>query len=131
MKIAMTILYADDDADDRELMAEALNHVDPTVSCQIASDGQQALDKLEQNDELPDFIFLDINMPVMDGMRCLTELKKDKRYQNIPVIIYSTTRDNQEINKLYRLGAASFIQKPNNFHDLCNTMNMFVKLARQ
>lgn len=126
----MTILYADDDADDRELMTEALNKVDPTVSCKVAKDGQQALDTLAQDSDLPDYIFLDINMPVMDGMKCLVELKKDKRYKNIPVIIYSTTREAHEINQLYRLGASSFIQKPNNFQELCSTMNMFIKFAQ-
>jgi CheY-like chemotaxis protein len=126
----MTILYADDDTDDGELMREALVNIDPSISCEIASDGQHALEILRQSMELPDYIFLDINMPVMDGKQCLIELKKDEQLKDIPVVMYSTTCDSREINELYRLGASSFIQKPNDFNELCSTLNMFVKLAQ-
>lgn len=127
----MTILYADDDHDDRELMSEALHKVDPSISCLTANDGQNALDILNKSSDLPDYIFLDVNMPVMDGKKCLVELKKDQRLRDIPVVIYSTTTDNTEIKQLYNLGASSFIHKPNNFSDLCSALNMFVRLVNQ
>lgn len=127
----MTILYADDDTDDRDLMFEAFNQIDPNISCLVAHDGRHVLailnENLDHNAELPDYIFLDINMPVMDGKRCLEELKKDKRLKDIPVVICSTTRDKQEIDQLYGLGAATFIHKPDNFNELCYTLNMFIK----
>lgn len=125
----MTILYADDDNDDRELLSEAFNQIDPSISCLVASDGKEALDMLNKNNDLPDFIFLDINMPVMDGKTCLEELKKNKRLRNIPVVIYSTTRNTHEINQFYDLGASSFIHKPASFNELCATLGIFVKLA--
>ncbi|MBT1696440.1 response regulator [Fulvivirgaceae bacterium PWU4] len=125
----MTILYADDDHDDRELMSEALQKVDPSISCLTANDGQNVLDILNESSDLPDYIFLDVNMPVMDGKKCLVALKKDQRLRDIPVVIYSTTTDNTEIKQLYNLGASSFIQKPNNFSDLCSALNMFVRLV--
>jgi CheY-like chemotaxis protein len=127
----MTILYADDDNDDRELMSEALHKIDPSISFLTANDGQNALDLLNESNDLPDYIFLDVNMPVMDGKKCLVELKKDERLRDIPVVIYSTTMDNSEIKQLYSLGASSFIHKPNNFNDLCSTLNMFVRLVNQ
>lgn len=126
----MTILYADDDHDDRDLMSEALTKIDPTISCIIANDGRQALNILKDNTQLPDCIFLDINMPVMDGKKCLIELKKNKRFRAIPVVIYSTTTDKDEIDELYTLGASTYIQKPNNFTDLYETLNTFVKLVQ-
>jgi CheY-like chemotaxis protein len=126
----MTILYADDDDDDRDLMFEAFNQIDPSISCLIANDGREALEMLNQNSELPDYIFLDINMPVMDGKKCLQELKKDHRLKNIPVVICSTTKDKNEISQLYNLGASSFIHKPDNFNDLCEALNVFVKLIQ-
>ena len=126
----MTILYADDDHDDRELMTEAFNTIDPSILCLIAKDGQNALEMLNETDALPDYIFLDINMPVMDGKKCLTELKKDGRLKEIPVVIYSTTTDKKEINQFYKLGASSFIHKPNNFSDLCSALNMFVRMVQ-
>jgi CheY-like chemotaxis protein len=125
----MTILYADDDRDDRELMTEALSKIDPSISCQTASDGQHVLELLRNSNELPDYIFLDINMPVMDGKQCLVELKNETRLKNIPVVIYSTTQDAKEINQLYRMGASSFIQKPNNFSELCATLGLFIRMA--
>jgi CheY-like chemotaxis protein len=130
MNNLMTILYADDDHDDRDLMTEALNEIDPTISCQIVNDGQELLNILQRTSELPDYIFLDINMPVMNGRECLIELKKDRRFRQIPVVIYSTTIDNSEVSELYDLGAITFIQKPNNFADLCVQLNLFIKLAQ-
>jgi CheY-like chemotaxis protein len=115
----MKILYADDDKDDCELVVEALEAIDPKIKCTMASDGSHALQLLQRDTELPDYIFLDVNMPVMDGKHCLLELKKDKRLKNIPVVIYSTTQDKEEIHELYAMGADAFVRKPNNFTDLC------------
>lgn len=126
----MTILYADDDRDDRDLMSEALTKIDPSISCIVANDGKHALDILHHNIKLPDCIFLDVNMPVMDGKKCLIELKKNRRFRTIPVVMYSTTTDKKEIDELYNLGASTFIQKPNNFTDLCDTLDIFVKLVQ-
>lgn len=115
----MKILYADDDRDDCDLVSEALGAIDPKIECTMASDGSEALDLLHDDEMLPDYIFLDVNMPVMDGKRCLKELKKDARLKDIPVVIYSTTQDKEEIKELYALGAEAYVQKPNNFTDLC------------
>jgi CheY-like chemotaxis protein len=130
MNNLMTILYADDDRDDRDLMTEALNEIDPSISVHMFNDGQELLSILRKNSELPDYIFLDINMPVMNGKECLIALKKDKRLREIPVVIYSTTIDNSEVSEFYLLGAYTFIRKPNNFADLCIKLNLFIKLAQ-
>jgi CheY-like chemotaxis protein len=122
----MTILYADDDKDDRELLSEALEQIDPTISCITAHDGQEALTILENEEVLPDYIFLDVNMPVMDGKKCLTELKKDKKLRNIPVVIYSTTTNTSEIRNLYELGASDFLNKANTFSELCVSLHMMI-----
>ena len=67
---------------------------------------------------LPDFIFLDLNMPKMDGRTCLAELKKDVKLKNIPVIIFTTTSHSKEIDETYELGAAYFLSKPSDFKKL-------------
>lgn len=118
----MTILYAEDDADDCELVMEALGTIDPSIQCRRAFDGMHALEILREETELPDYIFLDVNMPVMDGRDCLLKLKNDDRLKNIPVVIYSTTRDREEIRALYAMGAEEFVQKPNSFNELCATL---------
>lgn len=119
----MTILYADDDRDDRELLIEALEVVDPTITCHQVDNGQQAIDQLRGEQRLPDYIFLDVNMPVMDGRTCLEILKRNERLSKIPVVIYSTTRDIEEIKSLYALGATDFLSKPNTFEALCLSLN--------
>jgi CheY-like chemotaxis protein len=126
----MTIFYVDDDLDDRELLSEVLKEIDPTISCVTACDGRDALDTLAARDLVPDYILLDINMPKMNGRKCLEELKKDERYSNIPVIMYSTTRDPREINSYFQMGAHSFLRKPTSYQQLYSTMSIFLKSVR-
>jgi CheY-like chemotaxis protein len=109
----MTILLVDDDADDRELFFEATKEFDSTVKCIAAANAQEAL--LYLNDPanaLPDFIFLDLRMPGLSGQQCLIEIKSDNRLASIPVVVYSTSRDEKESNRLKELGAAHFMSKP-------------------
>jgi CheY-like chemotaxis protein len=127
----MTILYADDDVDDCELVMEALGVIDPHIQCKTANDGLEALSILSSESELPDYIFLDVNMPVMDGKHCLVELKKDDRLKNIPVVIYSTTQDKREIKELYAMGAKEYLQKPNSFSDLCASLERMITKLEQ
>lgn len=122
----MTILYADDDKDDRELLSEALGKIDPSISCITAHDGREALSILENKETLPDYIFLDVNMPVMDGKRCLAELKKDVALRNIPVVICSTTSNAREIVDLYKMGACDFLSKANSFSELCVSLTYMI-----
>ena len=123
----MTILYADDDFDDRMLFLEAFSEVEQSISCVTVCDGQQLLQMLNKAQNLPDAIFLDVNMPVMDGRECLIELKRDRRLRNIPVVIYSTTSSQTEIKGYLQLGAMSFIQKPDSYPKLCACLERFVR----
>lgn len=109
----MIIFYADDDADDREIFALALNEINPNYEVHYAQDGQDAIDKLRQLPKQPSFLFLDINMPVMTGIECLTHLKSAKEHSNIPVIIYSTSSDEKEQHNYFRLGAQDVVKKSN------------------
>ena len=118
----LTILYADDDADDCALLYEALAQIDPSIKCLIANDGKEALKLLKSTSELPSSIFLDINMPVMDGKKCLQQLKSDQKLKDIPVVIWSTTNNEKEVSLLYLMGAAEFRSKPNTFNELCDSL---------
>jgi CheY-like chemotaxis protein len=93
----------------------------------MVSDGQQALTLLTEEHALPDYIFLDVNMPVMDGKHCLIELKKDDRLKDIPVVIYSTTQNESEIEELYAIGAQEYLKKPNSFNDLCYSLKEVIE----
>jgi CheY-like chemotaxis protein len=109
----MTILLIDDDEDDRKLFFEATADYDDTIIYIAAADAPEALGYLNNAaNVLPDFIFLDLRMPGLSGEQCLVEIKKDLRLASIPVIIYTTSRDEKESVRLKGLGAAHFMSKP-------------------
>ncbi len=117
----------DDDIDDQELFIEAVSEVDKSIRCISASDCEEALDLLKNSKiELPDMIFLDLNMPRLNGKQCLIELKKQGHLRNIPVIIYSTSSERRDVEETSRLGAAYFLTKPNKFEDLCEALTYVV-----
>ncbi len=119
MKTGNVFFIVDDDPDDQELFIEALQKIDKTCKCITAFDGEEALQKLFRGMlHLPDFIFLDLNMPRMNGMQFLTAVKNNKDIQHIPVIIYSTSSEKRDILETTRLGASFFLQKPNRFDEL-------------
>jgi CheY-like chemotaxis protein len=107
-----TCLLVDDDDDDKEIFCLALQKVDPSIDCTTASDGLEALSILNNNSFVPDYIFLDLNMPRMDGKECLKEIRKRRHLNNVPVIIFSTSSADKDIEETKRLGASSFITKP-------------------
>ena len=85
----MVILYADDDEDDREIFVEILKNIDEGIRLVQAEDGFHTLTILDSID-LPDIIFLDINMPVLNGYETLAEIRKDKRFSQVKVVMFST-----------------------------------------
>jgi CheY-like chemotaxis protein len=114
--MANEFLLVDDDSDDSELFCEALHEVDNSVHCHFALDGQDALNKLPSL--APDVIFLDINMPGMNGWDCLNKLKSDPDCKHIPVIMYSTSSHKTEVEKAFDMGAHSFFSKPSDYKQL-------------
>jgi CheY-like chemotaxis protein len=113
----------DDDVDDHEFFKDALKEVDSTIEFVTAVNGDEALQKLKGwIGPLPDFIILDLNLPGMNGKKCLVEIKKNKSFNGIPVIIYSTTSEKKVIKEMEDLGAAHFISKPNRLSLLCDSL---------
>ena len=109
----MTILLIDDDEDDRKLFCEVTAEVDKTNTCITIGNGLEGLAYLRNEENtLPDFIFLDLRMPGMSGQQCLKEIKEDLRLKPVPVIVYTTSRDEKESITLKNLGAAHFMSKP-------------------
>jgi CheY-like chemotaxis protein len=114
----MNLLIVDDDADDLQFFVDAIAEIDQDVQCITAFNGIDALKLLEGIETRPDYIFLDLNMPKMDGKQCLKHIKNSPLLHSIPVIIYSTSRLPEDIAEVGALGAAAFIIKPNKFHQL-------------
>ena len=107
----------DDDEDDQMLFQQALNEINKSVTFYTAINGHDALKKLETPPP-PDIIFLDLNMPIMNGFECLSALKKQKRYEHIPVVIFTTANDAGTIEQTRKLGASAFFHKPVDFGHL-------------
>lgn len=109
-------LLADDDRDDREMFSEALAALDPEIICNGVEDGKQALNLLSTSKPAyPNIIFLDINMPVMNGWELLRKLKSDNQFANIPVVVYSTSSRPMDRQTAEALGAMCFVTKPDSF----------------
>jgi CheY-like chemotaxis protein len=112
MKNDATIFLIDDDSDDREIFALALEELFPSFTCVTAKNGVEALEKLMSGDVKPDYIFLDLNMPRMNGRQCLAEIKKESALGKIPVIIYSTSSESAHKEQMISMGASAFVTKP-------------------
>ena len=120
-------LLIDDDTDDRELFSEALATVDPIIICDQATDGAEAFTRLRNKEVEPDLIFLDINMPVMNGWQFLMKLKNEDDYKHIPVIVYSTSANVKDRRIADEMGALCFITKPHAFRILQSMLGVVVR----
>jgi CheY-like chemotaxis protein len=117
----MNILYVDDDPDDRQIFLEALKSINEKYVCATAKDGLDALSYLGSHD-LPDLIFLDINMPLMNGKTCLAEIKGNKSMAKVPVIIFTTSHNPAEREECKKMGAADFLLKPVSYLGMKNIL---------
>lgn len=116
---AKTYFIVDDDIDDQQFLIEALIENEPSCRCFTVSNGQEAVANLiEAIIPPPDVIFLDLNMPLMNGRECLAALKQVPSLQHIPVVIYSTTSNKKEIKEIIALGASYFLMKTPSFKEL-------------
>jgi CheY-like chemotaxis protein len=118
----MIVFYADDDLDDRELFAEAIQEVNPGIKLVLAQNGREVIDLLEDLKEVPDFIFLDINMPEMSGKECLKKIKLLDRLKAVPIIMYTTTSNKEEFKNLVLLGATDCVVKGVSFQAIKNEL---------
>jgi CheY-like chemotaxis protein len=121
-------LFIDDDADDQDFFCGAAQNIDPSIECIFADDGVQAISKLESNQLLvPDFIFIDMNMPKMNGRECLSEIRKMQRLNDVAVYMYSTAAAPKVTEEMLQLGATDFLIKPSNINDLQQLLEKILK----
>jgi len=111
------IFLADDDADDRKFFEDALKKVTIPTNLTLASDGLELMSNLEIVIEPPppDIIFLDLNMPRKNGFQCLEEIRNTPKLKDIPIVIFSTTTNEEAVNKTYQHGANYYVCKPTSF----------------
>lgn len=112
------ILLVDDDKDDQLLFIDALSEVDPHVDCHVANNGLEAIDHLLKVPPPPLLIFLDLNMPYMSGFECLSILKNDNSYQDIPIVVFTTSNNADDCKRSLEMGAKMFLTKAPDFSRL-------------
>lgn len=112
----LNILLADDDTDDCIFFKEVLDELLIKTHLETVNDGEQLMIYLaETSRELIDVLFLDINMPRKNGFECLAEIKQNEKLKDLPVIIFSTSYEQEVVNSLHESGAHYFIRKPSDF----------------
>jgi CheY-like chemotaxis protein len=121
-----SIILAEDDRDDHVFFKNALFDFAPTVSLSIVENGEQLLNLLKHY--IPDFIFLDLDMPCKNGLECLTEIRTNPMLQSIPVVIFSSTTRPANIETAYVMGADLFFIKPANYTDLVASIKTILSL---
>lgn len=124
------IYIADDDEDDRSMFAEALLELDPTVNLKQACDGMELMNVLHTlTKPLPEIIFLDINMPGINGFECLEEIRKlEGAIRDVRIIILSTSSNPENIDRAFKLGATFYAVKPNRFEILKSFIEDVLKI---
>ncbi|MDT7827794.1 response regulator [Pricia sp. S334] len=125
----LKIVLVDDDEDDRLFFADALQEIDIATELTEFHNGQELLDCLHASDTAayPHLIFLDLNMPVMDGFECLREIRKNPELKDLVVAIYSTSSSEKDIEETFVHGANIYINKPNRFEELKKTIGQVVR----
>lgn len=123
----LTLLLVDDDEDDREFFSMIAGENDCNVI--TFNDGLHFLEKVSNNNmEKPDLIFLDINMPLMSGLECLQHLRQVESYKEIPVVIYTTSGNDQDIDDARTYGANAFMKKPNSMKELKKNISSLISI---
>ena len=131
----ITILMADDDPEDRMLAQEALQQARLANDLHFVEDGEELMDYLRGRNSYangsmaprPGLILLDLNMPKMDGREALAEIRSDPDLRLIPVVVLTTSKEDEDILRTYDLGANSFIVKPVAFEGLVGVMKSLQK----
>jgi CheY-like chemotaxis protein len=108
----MQCLLVDDDLDDQEVFLMTLEKINKNILCLTANNGVEALSLLTPGSFVPDYIFLDVNMPKMNGIECLRNIKELTHLNTCKIFMYSTTSETSVLEKSKKLGATDFIVKP-------------------
>jgi CheY-like chemotaxis protein len=124
MKKPRVILLVENDMEGQALFMEAIGEIENASLIAITNNGRQALSRLNNHLRLPDIIFIDIEMPVMNGLECLAEIIKTPELRHIPVVILST--DTRQADVAYKLGATAFIKKTGDIKILRNQLELLI-----
>lgn len=120
------ILLVEDNADDEALALRALARADQSVHVDIARDGAEALDRLLHGTKLPEIILLDLKLPKLSGLDVLRRIRADARTLDVPVIVLTSSSEENDILESYRAGANAYVRKPVDFEQFMRTLGELV-----
>lgn len=116
---SILITLADDDEDDRLFFTDAFEELKINTIVNTVNNGKELLNYLNHPETiLPNIVFLDLNMPILNGIDCLKQIKANDKFKDIAVAIYSTSSSDQDVEDTFVLGANIYIKKPSNFDEL-------------
>jgi DNA-binding NarL/FixJ family response regulator len=123
-----TIWLADDDADDRLVFEIAIKEVSQQAVLHTIDDGLQLIKQLNASLILPHLLFLDLNMPCKNGKECLAEIREVKRFEALPIVVYSSSDQVNDVNHAYGLGASLYVKKPGKYGDMVRLLKEVLNL---
>lgn len=128
----MNVALADDDMDDRLLFEEAISEIDVKTNLSLFNDGKALMEYLTLPETvLPEIVFLDLNMPIKNGMQCLKEIRENEKLKELCVAIYSTSSSEEDIENTFVNGANVYISKPNSYSALKKVIDKTIKINWQ
>lgn len=110
-----SLLLAEDDTEDAEIFRDILNDISTGINLLVVANGLLLMNHLHTTEELPDIIFLDMNMPLKNGLQCLREIKDFEKWQHVRIIILSTSSQPELVKTAYELGAELYLEKPTSY----------------
>jgi CheY-like chemotaxis protein len=116
------VLMADDDEDDCTLAKNAFRESGARGAIRCIENGMELMDYLSRSETAPVLILLDLNMPIKDGRQALKEINSTPGFRHIPVVVFTTSRENKDVAYSVEMGAQSFITKPNSFGEWVSIM---------
>lgn len=118
-----TIYLVDDDLEDQEIFSDAIEMIDTKVNLKLFDNGVDLMADLYADTPLPDVIFLDLYMPLMNGEECLKDIRQNEEFDKVPLVIYSSILDMDKIDELFEMGANRYLHKPSTFNALVTALD--------
>jgi DNA-binding response OmpR family regulator len=126
------ILLADDNQSEHIFFVHSLRFINESINLQSVSGGPSLMQYLNDVcNQIPDILFLDINMPIKDGKECLADLRADKRFDHMSIVMYSTSDDQSDTDETYGLGADRYVRKPVEIDDLISMLRTIISAYEQ
>ncbi len=123
------MILADDDEDDRNFFTMAVRNTSPAIRLTALNDGIKFMEYLESNpNQKPNLVILDISMPKLTGLECLKQIRQSENWKDLPVVIYSTSSNDEDLDEATRNGANLYVVKPREISALYRLVNYLVTL---